>query len=164
VDIASMLYLSIMGYKSLKKFLAEQQQKAEAIKQLNEAELTIQAAQQEVARRQKEAEQYLAQKQRREELLLRIEEIHSQAMVQTAQQVLLGPGNARPVRVEEDQTSAQAQPRRPLSEGEEYRIPMPGVRSVEGAGKSNHHQTNHSGTFERWTGEGEGADGDSFRP
>src|SRR5581483_8365396 len=93
VDIASMLYLSIMGYKSLKKFLAEQQLKAEAIRLLNEAELTIQAAQQEATRRHKEAEQQLEQKARRENLLLRIEEIHSQAMIETAQRALL-PGKA----------------------------------------------------------------------
>ncbi len=93
VDIASMLYLSIMGYKSLKKFLAEQQQKAEAIRLLNEAELTIQAAQQEAERRHKEAESALAMKERREALLLRIEEIHSQAMIDTAQRALL-PGAA----------------------------------------------------------------------
>ncbi len=97
VDIASMLYLSIMGYKSLKKFLAEQQQKAEAIRLLNEAELTIQAAQQEAERRQKEAEQALAMKERREALLLRIEEIHSQAMIDTAQRALLPGAGQQPL-------------------------------------------------------------------
>src|SRR5579885_56269 len=97
VDIDSMVYLSIMGYKSLKKFLAEQQQKAEAIRLLNEAELTIQAAQQEAERRQKEAEQALAMKERREALLLRIEEIHSQAMIDTAQRALLPGAGHQPL-------------------------------------------------------------------
>lgn len=105
VDIASMLYLGIMGYKSLKKFLAEQNLKAEAIRLLNEAELKIVEAQQEAERRQKETEQTLALKERRELLLLRIEEIHSQAMIDTAQHALL-PGKLAPYRIEEESEDA----------------------------------------------------------
>jgi len=98
VDISAALFLGIMGYKSLKKFLAQQQQKAEAIRALNEAELKIEEAQQEAIRRQKEAEQALALKERREALLLRIEEIHSQAMIDTAQRALLpGVGQMPPL-------------------------------------------------------------------
>lgn len=155
VDVASMLYLSIMGYKSLKKFLEEQQQKANAIKLLNEAELTIQAAQQEVERRQKEAEQYLAQKERRENLLLRIEEIHSQAMVDTAQRVLLGkPG---PVHIEE------AHPHEGRVNAPEQ-IPMPGVRRAAPVTALQNGHTQAAGTYERWTPEeSESADGPTFR-
>lgn len=128
VDVASMLYLAIMGYQSLKKFLAEQHLKAEAITQLNAAEIRIQEAQQEAERRQKEAEQSLAMKDRREALLLRIEEIHSQAMIDTAQRALLPRGRAS-VRLEEIEGSEEG-----------YRdIPMPGV--------TNHRYNSEGGSF-----------------
>lgn len=166
VDVASVLYLSIMGYKSLRKFLDEQQQKAAAIKLLNEAELTILGAQQEAERRQKEAEQYLAQKERRESLLLRIEEIHSQAMVETAQRVLLNPASAGPVQVREARSTQEHQGY--VSQAEERepaQIPLPSVRSavVSPSGSLNGH-AKPNGVYEKFTPGSESADGDaSFR-
>ena len=162
VDVASVLYLSIMGYKSLKKFLDEQQQKAAAIKLLNEAELTILQAQQEAERRQKEAEQYLAQKERRENLLLRIEEIHSEAMVNTAQRVLLNPYPG-PVQVMEadHQQSDGTRSGRSIDERAPVQIPLPGVRHEHG-GKMNGH-TKAEGEFERLAPESRAAGDTSFR-
>ena len=44
IDLASMLYLSIMKVKSLKRYLAEQAQKAEAIEQVNKSHLRVEQA------------------------------------------------------------------------------------------------------------------------
>src|SRR5206468_1201989 len=41
VDIASLLFLAVMNFKSLKKFVADQRVRAQAIRDINEAELEI---------------------------------------------------------------------------------------------------------------------------
>ena len=45
VDVASLLFLAVMNFKSLKKFVADQRVRAQAIRDINEAELEIQRAQ-----------------------------------------------------------------------------------------------------------------------
>src|SRR5689334_13343193 len=56
IDLASMLYLSIMKVKSLKRYLA---QKTEAIEQVNKSHLRVEQAQQEALQTKQQHDQYL---------------------------------------------------------------------------------------------------------
>ncbi len=59
IDLASMLYLSIMKVKSLKRYLAEQAQKAEAIEQVSKSHLRVEQAQQVAHQAKQQHGQYL---------------------------------------------------------------------------------------------------------
>jgi hypothetical protein len=83
-DIAAMLWLGIMRYKSLKQYLTERQQKAQAIQLLSEVEITIQEAEQSAARRNQQAEQALLMQQKFSDLVLQISEISGEGMVSLA--------------------------------------------------------------------------------
>jgi soluble cytochrome b562 len=84
VDIAALLYLSIMSAKSLKHYLGEMQQKAQAIRHLAEAEIAIEEAQQSALQRQEEAKQYLAGRAELQNLITEIARINGQALVEQA--------------------------------------------------------------------------------
>lgn len=83
-DLASLLWLGIMRYKSLKHYLAERQQKAQAIQLLSEVEITIKEAEQAAERRNQQAEQALQMQQKFSDLVLQISEISGEGMVQLA--------------------------------------------------------------------------------
>jgi hypothetical protein len=59
IDLASMLYLSIMNIKSLKRYLAEMGQQAEAIEQVNKSHLRVEQAQQEALQAKQQHDQYM---------------------------------------------------------------------------------------------------------
>jgi hypothetical protein len=92
VDIASLLFLSIMGYKSLKQYLGEMQQKAQAIRLLNEAEIAIKDAQQDAERRSEQATQYLEGQKAWQGLILEISRINGQATIELAKAALTQGG------------------------------------------------------------------------
>lgn len=93
VDIASLLFLAIMSFKSLKKFVADQRVRAQAIRDINEAELEIERAQAGAARRQQEERQDLTMKEQRNQVWLELDKLHAQSMIAHAkQQALLSGG------------------------------------------------------------------------
>jgi hypothetical protein len=92
LDAASVAIMFWRG-KSLTKYLAQLQQKATATMQVNEAELSIQRAQASAAARQKEDDMYLAGKVRSQEIVNRVQELQSQALIEAAQRALM-PGES----------------------------------------------------------------------
>ena len=68
VDIASLLFLAVMNFKSLKKFVADQRVRALAIRDINEAKLEIQRAQSAASRRETEERQDLQMKEQRNQV------------------------------------------------------------------------------------------------
>ena len=93
VDIASLLFLAVMSFKSLKKFVADQRIRAQAVRDINEAELEIERAQSSAARRQTEERQDLKMKEQRNQVWLELDRLHAQSMIAHAkQQAALPPG------------------------------------------------------------------------
>lgn len=88
VDVAALLYLSIMGYKSLRQYLGEMEQKAQAIRLLNEAEIAIEDAQAGAKQRREQAIQYQAGQAALQELVLEIGKIQGRVMVEMAKSAL----------------------------------------------------------------------------
>ena len=84
VDIASLLFLAVMQFKSLKKFVADQRVRAQAIREINEAELDIQRAQSTASRRESEERQDLAMKEQRNQVWLELDRLHAQSMIADA--------------------------------------------------------------------------------
>ncbi|HEY0754246.1 MAG TPA: hypothetical protein VGD98_09810 [Ktedonobacteraceae bacterium] len=94
LDIAAVCLMWWRG-KTLAKFLESQMKRAEAIRAVNESELTIEAAQGLADRRRKEDEQYQESKKRREDVIIRLEELQGQALISQAERLLLpGGGNS----------------------------------------------------------------------
>ncbi len=94
VDIASLLFLAVMSFKSLKKFVADQRVRAQAIRDINEAELEIERAQAGAARRQQEERQDLVMKEQRNQVWLELDKLHAQSMLAHAkQQAMLNAGS-----------------------------------------------------------------------
>jgi hypothetical protein len=89
VDIASLLFLAVMTFRSLKKFLADQRIRAQAIRDINEAELDIQRAQAAAARRETEERQDMHMKEARNEVWLELDRLHAQAMITDAKRRML---------------------------------------------------------------------------
>lgn len=103
VDIASLLFLAVMSFKSLKKFVADQRVRAQAIRDINEAELEIERAQSGAARRQQEERQDLVMKEQRNQVWLELDRLHAQSMIAHAKrQAMLGGGGATSVTPEPD--------------------------------------------------------------
>jgi len=92
VDIASLLFLAVMSYRSLKKFVADQRVRAQAIRDINEAELEIERAQSSAARRQTEERQDLSMKEQRNQVWLELDRLHAQSMIADAKRRALPPG------------------------------------------------------------------------
>ena len=85
VDIAALLFLSVMNFKSLKKFVADQRTRAVAIRDLNEAELEIQRAQSVARRRETEEQQDIEMKEQRNSVWLELDRMNAQNMIADAQ-------------------------------------------------------------------------------
>lgn len=83
-DIACMLWLGIMRYKSLKQYLSEKQQKAQAIQLLNEVEISIKEAEQSAERRNEQAQQAIEIQRKFSNLVLQISEISGEGMIEIA--------------------------------------------------------------------------------
>ncbi len=92
VDVAALLFLAVMNFKSLKKFVADQRIRAQAIRDLNEAELEIQRAQSTARRRESEEQQDLEQKEQRNAVWLEMDRMNAQNMIADAKRRALPPG------------------------------------------------------------------------
>lgn len=95
VDIAALLWLSIMGLKSLKTELAELQQKKTAIIELTEAEIAITDAQEGANQRREQMQQALETQKRFAALVMELSEISGQGMVELAKMAVAGGANFR---------------------------------------------------------------------
>lgn len=84
VDVAALLFLAVMNFKSLKKFVADQRVRATAIRDINDAELEIQRAQSAAARRETEERQDMAMKEERNKVWLELDRLHAQTMIADA--------------------------------------------------------------------------------
>src|SRR5437763_6298580 len=87
LDAASVALMWWRG-KSLTKYLAQLQQKADATIRVNEAELTIERAQAAAAQRQKEDELYLRGKEQAQDVVMRVQELQGQALIEQARAAL----------------------------------------------------------------------------
>ncbi len=97
VDIASLLFLAVMNFKSLKKFVADQRTRAQAIRDINEAELEISRAQSAAARRETEERQDLQMKEQRNQVWLELDRLHAQSMLADAKRrALPAPATGTP--------------------------------------------------------------------
>ena len=90
IDLSSMLYLSIMKLKSLKRYLAEQAQKAEAIEQVNKSHLRIEEAQEEAEQARQRHDQYMQSLNATQGLVIRLQEIITEKIVTEASRSLPG--------------------------------------------------------------------------
>jgi hypothetical protein len=98
VDVASLLFLAVMQFKSLKKFVADQRIRAQAIRDINEAELEIRRAQSAATRRETEERQDLLMKEQRNQVWLELDRLHAQTMIAEAKRRAL-PSDALPAPV-----------------------------------------------------------------
>jgi hypothetical protein len=99
LDLASVFIFAAFRTKSLTKFLNTQQKKAAAIRAITESELEVQRAISDAERRRREDDLYIAGKERREDLIIRLEEMQAQALIRQAEAALLpaeGESNASP--------------------------------------------------------------------
>src|SRR5258706_8622067 len=104
VDIASLMFLAVMQFKSLKKFVTDQRVRAQAIRDINEAELEIQRAQSAAARRQTEERQDLSMKEQRNQVWLELDRLHAQSMIADARRRALPEAGSTPVTPDDAQT------------------------------------------------------------
>src|SRR6266568_366589 len=93
LDLASVFIFAAFRTKSLPKFLATQEKKAHAIRAITESELEVQRAISDADRRRREDDLYLAGKERREDLIIRLEEMQAQALIRQAEAALLPAGS-----------------------------------------------------------------------
>ena len=96
VDVASLLFLAVMNFKSLKKFVADQRVRAQAIRDINEAELEIQRAQSAATRRETEERQDLQMKEQRNQVWLELDRLHAQSMITDAKRRALPAASVAP--------------------------------------------------------------------
>jgi len=92
VDVAALLFLAVMNFKSLKKFVADQRTRAQAIRDLNEAELEIQRAQSTARRRETEERQDIEMKEARNSVWLEMDRINADNLIADAKRRALPPG------------------------------------------------------------------------
>ena len=94
--MASLLFLAVMNFKSLKKFVADQRVRAQAIRDINEAELEIQRAQSAASRRETEERQDLQMKDQRNQVWLELDRLHAQTMISDAKRRALPSATVTP--------------------------------------------------------------------
>ncbi len=102
VDVAALLFLAVMNFKSLKKFVADQRIRAQAIRDLNEAELEIQRAQSTARRRESEEQQDIEMKEQRNGVWLEMDRMNAQHMIADAQRRALPAPPSTIITPEED--------------------------------------------------------------
>src|SRR5215831_8609350 len=90
IDLASMLYLSIMKLKSLKRYLAEMGQKAEAIEQVNKSHLRVEQAQQEALQAKQQHDQYMQSLAATQQVVIDLQRLITGHIVTTATAALTG--------------------------------------------------------------------------
>ncbi len=106
VDIAALLFLAVMNFKSLKKFVADQRTRAQAIRDLNEAELEIQRAQSTARRRETEEQQDIEMKEQRNAVWLEMDRLNAQNLIADAQRRAL-PQPAPTIVTPEEETGTE---------------------------------------------------------
>jgi hypothetical protein len=84
VDIASLIYISVMGFKSLKKHLANMKLMADSLRELNEAEIGI-----------RKSQNMAKQQENRENLLMKVEGLQADAVIKAVEQSLNGQTDKR---------------------------------------------------------------------
>ena len=94
LDAASVAIMFWRG-KSLSKFLAQQQHKANATIAVNEAELTIERAQSAAETRRKEDALYLKDKEQAQNVVMRVQELQGEALIEQARAALQLPEGSR---------------------------------------------------------------------
>ncbi len=106
-----LLFLAVMQFKSLKKFVADQRIRAQAIRDINEAELEIRRAQSAATRRETEERQDLLMKEQRNQVWLELDRLHAQTVIAEAKRRAL-PSDALPAPAADGLLSDQVQVRR----------------------------------------------------
>lgn len=91
VDLGALFYLSVHGHRSLKRQLAQMDERAEAVEKLSERNRRIQAAEDRARREREDDATQRALRARREEVLARIEEMNAQAALAHMERLLLNP-------------------------------------------------------------------------
>lgn len=95
LDVSATVYLIVAGARSLAKFLADQQQKIAAIKQVSDIEIQIEQSLSAAERDRQEAEMDMEAKKKRQATWNEIEKIQSEAMIEQARQRMLSDGSGR---------------------------------------------------------------------
>ena len=90
VDTASLLFLAVMNFRSLKKFVADQHLRAGAIRDIHDAELEIQRAESAALRREAEERQDMQMKEQRNQVWLELDRMHAQHMIADARRRAIG--------------------------------------------------------------------------
>lgn len=90
IDIASLLYLAIHGYRSLKQKLAQIDERAEAFEKLHDRALAIQAKEDKARQEREDAEAERARRMKTEETLNRITEMQTDAALTLIEKSLSG--------------------------------------------------------------------------
>lgn len=90
VDVAALLFLAVMQFKSLKKFVSDQRLRAGAIRDIHDAELEIRRAESSAMRREAEERQDMQMKEQRNHVWLELDRMHAQQMIADAQRRALG--------------------------------------------------------------------------
>jgi len=78
VDIASLIYISVMKFKSLKSHIENLRQEAIALRELNDADIAI-----------RKSQNALKQQEAREDLLMKVEAIQAKAVLRAVEKSLL---------------------------------------------------------------------------
>ena len=90
VDVASTVYLSVSGVRSLAKYLADQRQKAVAIRDVNTVNIELEQAQTRAAIERQSAIMDMDSKRRRQSTWDEIEKMQSEAMIDSARRTMQG--------------------------------------------------------------------------
>jgi hypothetical protein len=94
VDIGALLFLAVMRFKSLKKFLQDQMQRQEAIRATNQSEIAIQAEQVKAALDMQAALNDLAMKAERAKVWNELERMQGQSMIDNAKRNMHSDGES----------------------------------------------------------------------
>ena len=92
VDICSLMFLSVMRFKSLKKHLHDMEQKRIGIHAANQAEIALQAEQMKAALDMQQSLSDLTTKAKRAEIWNELERMQGQSMIENARRTMQGDG------------------------------------------------------------------------
>ncbi|HVB20594.1 MAG TPA: hypothetical protein VNG51_01430 [Ktedonobacteraceae bacterium] len=90
IDIASLLYLAIHGYRSLKQKLAQIDERGEAFEKLHDRGLSIQAKEDKARQAREDAESDRARRKKTEDTINRVTEMQTEAAIALIEKSLSG--------------------------------------------------------------------------
>ncbi len=90
VDIGGAIFLAVVNIKDLKKYLAQLEQKAEALEKLNQSHLRVEEAQEAARRAKQQHDQYMESLQRSQELVNKLQELITGGVIESARQGIAG--------------------------------------------------------------------------